>query len=83
MVKLNLKSKFRLENFFWLTIKELDSRGIICSIASKNEFQLAWDELRELGLSDYFLFPKINWQPKSESISQIAKDLNIIRSSVE
>ena len=63
-------------------IKELDSRGIICSIASKNEFKLAWDELRELGLSDYFLFPKINWQPKSESITQIAKDLNISIDSI-
>ena len=28
VVKLNLKSKFRLENFFWLTIKELDSRPV-------------------------------------------------------
>jgi len=63
-------------------IKELDSRGIICSIASKNEFQLAWKKLKELGLSDYFLFPKINWHPKSESISQIAKDLNISIDSI-
>ena len=28
VVKLNLKSKFRLENFFWLTIKELNDKPV-------------------------------------------------------
>ena len=63
----------RVVNF----IEELDKRGILCSIASKNEFEPAWNKLKEFGLSEYFLYPQINWQPKSRSICQIALDLNI------
>jgi FkbH-like protein len=33
--------------------------------------------LNRLGLDDYFLYPQIHWEPKSGSIQQIAKSLNI------
>jgi FkbH-like protein len=58
-------------------IEELDRRGIIQSIASKNEFDPAMQVLNRLGLDDYFLYPQIHWEPKSGSIQQIAKSLNI------
>lgn len=58
-------------------VKELDARGILNSIASKNEHHHAMNKLKEHGLDEYFLFPEINWNAKSSSISQIQKNLNI------
>ena len=58
-------------------IKELDDRGIIQTIASKNTPEVAWEKIEELGLADYFLYPAINWGRKSQSLSNIAKELNI------
>lgn len=55
----------------------LDKRGILQSIASKNDYNLAIERLRELGVSDYFLYPQIHWGPKSDSINRIRQDLNI------
>lgn len=59
------------------TIKEMDRRGILQSVASKNDFEPAMDILRRLGIADYFLYPQISWRPKSTSMVQIAKSLNI------
>ena len=58
-------------------IKTLDSRGILQSIASKNDYDHAMAKIREFGLTDYFLYPQINWNPKSSSIEAIAKSINI------
>jgi FkbH-like protein len=58
-------------------ITTLDSRGILQSIASKNERSLAMAKLREMGLDEYFLYPQINWNSKAASIKEIAKSLNI------
>lgn len=58
-------------------IKTLDARGILHSIASKNDEKLALQKLNEFGLSEYFLYPQINWGAKSESVKQIVKDINI------
>lgn len=52
-------------------------RGILLSIVSKNDETSAWRRLEELGIADYFLYPQINWLPKSENIKLIAKQLNI------
>lgn len=58
-------------------IKELDRRGIIQSIASKNDFDTAAARLREFDIFDYFLCPQISWNPKSEGIQKILTLLNI------
>ncbi len=58
-------------------IEKLDKRGILLSVASKNAHDHAWKKLEDFGLAEYFLFPKINWLPKSKSIRQIAENLNI------
>jgi FkbH-like protein len=58
-------------------IKRTDERGIVHSIASKNNFDDAMKTLRRYGVDDYFLYPQITWGPKSQSIAQIAKLLNI------
>ncbi|ACL75351.1 HAD-IIIC family phosphatase [Ruminiclostridium cellulolyticum] len=58
-------------------IKTLDSRGILQSIASKNDYDLALAKLEEFGLREYFIYPQINWNSKSFSIKEIAKAINI------
>lgn len=58
-------------------IKVLDERGILNSIASRNDHDTAWAKLTELGIADYFLYPQINFGPKSESVAQVAKAINI------
>lgn len=58
-------------------IETLDQRGIIQSVASKNEHPAAMAVLEHLGIADYFLYPQIHWNPKSGSMEQIAKSLNI------
>lgn len=58
-------------------IQTLDSRGILQSIASKNDHDAAMAVLRDVGLAEYFLYPQINWNPKSSSIQSIAKSLNL------
>lgn len=58
-------------------IKTLDSRGILQSIASKNELATAIAKLQELGLEEYFLYPQIHWNSKVSSIQEIAKLINI------
>lgn len=58
-------------------MKELDRRGILQSIASKNDFQMTLKKLEDLKLSEYFLYPQINWNAKSVSIKKISELLNI------
>jgi FkbH-like protein len=58
-------------------IRKLDQQGILHSVSSKNDHDLAMARLRQAGLADYFLCPQINWGPKSESIRHIAASLNI------
>src|SRR3954447_23818420 len=59
------------------TLKTLDERGILHSIASRNDHDAAMARLREMGLDEYFLYPQINWGSKASSVAQIAKDLNL------
>ncbi|MCY7295205.1 HAD-IIIC family phosphatase [Alteromonas sp. a30] len=58
-------------------IKALDAQGILQSIASKNNYEDAMDKLRSVGLDEYFLYPQINWNPKSSAIATIREKLNI------
>ncbi|MEU4550104.1 HAD-IIIC family phosphatase [Nonomuraea dietziae] len=58
-------------------IHELDRKGVLHSIASKNDRDAALEKLRELGLEEMFLHPQINWNAKSDSIRTIAKALNL------
>jgi FkbH-like protein len=64
------------------TLRELDRRGILQSIASRNDFDAAMTKLRELGIDNLFLYPQINWGTKSESVRQIASGLNVGLDSV-
>ncbi len=58
-------------------ILELDKRGILHSIASRGDEETAMKVLRENALDGFFLVPKINWLPKSQNITAIARELDI------
>lgn len=58
-------------------IKKLDEMGIIQTIASKNNFDIAWQKVESLGIGEYFIYPAINWGRKSQSMKAVAKELNI------
>jgi FkbH-like protein len=58
-------------------IKALDKRGILQSIASKNEYDHAMTQLKAFGLLEYFIYPQINWNSKAQNIETIAKKINI------
>lgn len=58
-------------------VTELDRRGIIQSIVSKNSFEPAMAKLKQLGVDEYFLCPQISWNPKSEGIKSILEILNL------
>ena len=58
-------------------IRTLDERGILQSVASRNDHDAAMARLRALGIEEYFLYPQINWNAKGQNVAQIAKSLNI------
>jgi methoxymalonate biosynthesis protein len=57
-------------------ISTLDSRGILQSISSKNDYDHAWGRLEQLGVAEYFVHPQVGWGRKSDAVVHIAKQLN-------
>lgn len=58
-------------------VHALDDRGIIQSVVSKNDQAEALEALARFGLRDYFVYPIINWDPKSVNLKRLAAALNI------
>lgn len=63
-------------------IEALDRRGILQSIASKNDHDHAMARLKAFGLDEYFLYPQITWSAKAASLQAIAGALNIALDSL-
>lgn len=55
----------------------LDERGILLSIASRNNEADATRVLERLGILHLFLHPQISWAPKSVGIRRVIEQLNI------
>nr|ADR01056.1 Noc-9 [Nocardia sp. ATCC 202099] len=66
----------RLSDAVRKTIVELDARGILQSVASRNDHDHAWAMLERLGVAEYFVLPRIHWGAKSNSVREIAAELN-------
>jgi FkbH-like protein len=58
-------------------LEELDNRGILNAIASKNDRELVLGKLAELEIADYFVCSEIRWCNKSDSIKAIATELGL------
>lgn len=70
-------SNLRLKPGMREVIEALDHRGILQSVASKNNLPDAMEILNSWNLAQYFIFPQVSWQPKSESIATIIHKMNI------
>lgn len=55
----------------------LDARGILNSIASKNNGVEALAQLEKLGIAHFFVSPQINWNQKSHNLLRLASELNL------
>ena len=77
LVETDNSDDLQLKPYVFDTIKALDERGIIQSIASKNDYDNAWPVVEKLGIAEYFIYPQIHWNAKSGSLEQIANNLNI------
>lgn len=64
------------------TIEELDRRGILQSVCSKNNYEDAYERLVEFEIDTYFIYPRINWNPKSVNIKEIISSINILPDAV-
>jgi methoxymalonate biosynthesis protein len=63
-------------------VEALDARGVLQSVASKNDHDLAWARLEQLGLAEFFVLPQISWGPKSAAVRQIADGLSFAYNTI-
>jgi methoxymalonate biosynthesis protein len=63
-------------------VTTLDARGILQSVASRNDHDQAWAHLEELGLAEFLVLPRIGWGPKSESVRMIADELGFAMNTI-
>jgi methoxymalonate biosynthesis protein len=63
-------------------IVRLDTRGILHSVASKNDREIAFKRMEQLGIAEYFVLSEIGWGPKSDSVRRIADRLNFAYRSI-
>lgn len=61
---------------------ELDRRGILQSVASRNDYEDAWEHLRALGIAEYFVYPQIGWGRKSDSVRVVAERLGFAHEAI-
>lgn len=66
----------RLSDEIRRVIVGLDERGILQSVASRNDHDQAWEWLGKLGVAEYMILPQIGWGQKSDAIAAIADRLN-------
>src|SRR5262245_43106523 len=58
-------------------VKALAARGIISSIASKNDFDTAKGILESAGIWEYFVFPSISYDPKGKRVYEIIQSASL------
>ncbi|MEU6022996.1 HAD-IIIC family phosphatase [Micromonospora sp. NPDC048871] len=61
---------------------DLDARGILQSVASRNDHDEAWAQLEKLGLAEYFVVPQISWGRKSDAVRHIADTLKFAQHTI-
>ncbi|WP_284907779.1 HAD-IIIC family phosphatase [Bacillus sp. lyk4-R2A-2] len=63
-------------------LTELDERGILLSIASRNDEAAVKEKLSAFGIEHFFLYPEIHWNAKSSSLERISERLNIHKDTI-
>ena len=67
----------RINPRFVQFIQDSLDRGIVHSICSKNDFDMAKAQLCSLGLWELFVFPSIDWSAKGQRLLGIIRDMNL------
>ena len=55
----------------------LKGRGILQSVVSRNDYELAMSKLEELRIAEFFLHPQVGWGAKSKAVAEVVRLLNI------
>ncbi|MCP2097556.1 methoxymalonate biosynthesis protein [Actinosynnema pretiosum] len=63
-------------------IVELDARGVLQSVASRNDPEPALAALEALGVAEYFVLPEIGWGAKSAAVARIADRLGFAHRAI-
>lgn len=58
-------------------IRSLNSKGVVNSICSKNDFETAKSKLVSMGLWDEFVFPEIEFLPKGRLVAGVISDMQL------
>lgn len=58
-------------------VERLARRGVVSSIASKNDPDAARAELERMGVWELFVFPKIAWSPKGPMVRRIVEQARL------
>ena len=58
-------------------VKTSTDCGIINSICSKNDYNIATSEIAKTGILDYFVAPSIDWTNKGMRVQQLISDLQL------
>ncbi len=67
----------RLRDGVLHVLEELDERGIVHSIVSRNEPGLVTERLCSLGVAEYFVAPQYGWGAKSSAVRRVAEELGL------
>lgn len=58
-------------------LERLTDVGIVNSICSKNDREVAERRLEQEGLRQYFVFLSVNWEPKGQRLKQLIEDMQL------
>lgn len=74
----NVKLNEKVNNY----IKMAYEQGIVLAIASKNNYEQAYQKIMELGIEQFFYKFYISWDDKYKAINDLAKRLNILEEHI-
>jgi methoxymalonate biosynthesis protein len=65
----------RLADEIRQVVVEMDRRGVLQSVVSRNDHDRAWAVLEGMGVADYLVAPRIGWGRKSDAVRAIVDEL--------
>lgn len=65
------------QEHFFEAVRQLNAQGLVSALVSKNNFRDAKERLVKLGYWDLFVFPRISFEPKGPTVSQLLNDMSL------
>lgn len=63
-------------------IVELDRRGVLQSVVSRNDHDHAWAVLEKMGVAEYLVAPRIGWGRKSDAVRAVIDELGFAENTI-